>query len=132
MKIGALAKQANISKRTIDYYTNMGLLTTERTSESGHRLYSSENLEILKIITFCKEKNMSLNEIKTKIHLLNHQTVSIDCFKKIENILVHIQELEIDMKRLNHLDNNLLTQDKVQGSFLEVSRQLHTLQKLLG
>ena len=63
MKIGELASLANVTKRTVDYYTNKGLLKAER-SASNYRYYSIEELERLRLIEEYKRKNFSLEEIK--------------------------------------------------------------------
>ena len=54
---------ANVTKRTVDYYTNMGLLKAER-SASHYRYYSVEELERLRRIEEYKRKNLSLEDIK--------------------------------------------------------------------
>lgn len=63
LKIGELASMANVTKRTVDYYTNMGLLKAER-SASNYRYYSVEELERLRRIEEYKRKNLSLEDIK--------------------------------------------------------------------
>ncbi|KON67356.1 hypothetical protein AKG34_21760 [Peribacillus butanolivorans] len=54
---------ANVTKRTVDYYTNMGLLKAER-SASNYRYYSVRELERLHRIEEYKRKNLSLEDIK--------------------------------------------------------------------
>ncbi|MFE0507872.1 MerR family transcriptional regulator [Peribacillus butanolivorans] len=63
MKIGELAEMANVTKRTVDYYTNMGLLKAER-SASNYRYYSVRELERIHRIEEYKRKNLSLEDIK--------------------------------------------------------------------
>ncbi|MFD6440045.1 MerR family transcriptional regulator [Peribacillus sp. NPDC060186] len=63
LKIGELAGMANVTKRTVDYYTNMGLLKAER-SASNYRYYSVRELERLHRIEEYKRKNFSLEDIK--------------------------------------------------------------------
>jgi MerR family transcriptional regulator, copper efflux regulator len=63
LKIGELAEMANVTKRTVDYYTNMGLLKAER-SASNYRYYSVRELERLHRIEEYKRKNLSLEDIK--------------------------------------------------------------------
>ncbi|MCK1995122.1 MerR family transcriptional regulator [Peribacillus muralis] len=54
---------ANVTKRTVDYYTNLGLLNAER-SASNYRYYSLCELERLRRIERYKRKNLSLEDIK--------------------------------------------------------------------
>ncbi|MBK5444498.1 MerR family transcriptional regulator [Peribacillus sp. TH16] len=58
-----MAEMANVTKRTVDYYTNMGLLKAER-SASNYRYYSVRELERLHRIEEYKRKNLSLEDIK--------------------------------------------------------------------
>ncbi|MES9736972.1 MerR family transcriptional regulator [Peribacillus frigoritolerans] len=63
LKIGELAEMANVTKRTVDYYTNLGLLKAER-SASNYRYYSIGELERLRRIEEYKRENLSLEDIK--------------------------------------------------------------------
>lgn len=54
---------ANVTKRTVDYYTNFGLLKAER-SASNYRYYSVGELERLRRIEGYKRENLSLEDIK--------------------------------------------------------------------
>lgn len=67
LKIGELAELANVTKRTVDYYTNMGLLKAER-SASNYRYYSVKELERLRCIEEYKRKNLSLEDIKARLN----------------------------------------------------------------
>ena len=62
--IGDLAKQLNITTRTIRYYDQKGLVKPSRVSESGYRLYSNEQIKQLKLIIFLKELGFSLKDIQ--------------------------------------------------------------------
>ena len=54
---------AHVSKRTIDYYTNLGILKAER-SQSNYRYYDETAFETLQFIEKCKEMHILLCEIK--------------------------------------------------------------------
>nr|WP_285842599.1 MerR family transcriptional regulator [Ureibacillus chungkukjangi] len=77
MKIGELAETTGITKRTIDYYTNLGLLKAER-STSNYRFYTSEAIERIKIIEEMKAQGMCLSDIKLSFENLNVQKEEID------------------------------------------------------
>ncbi|WP_338472995.1 MerR family transcriptional regulator [Niallia sp. XMNu-256] len=66
MKIGELAEMAKVTKRTIDHYTNLGLLEVER-SASNYRYYDQSAIERLHFIEQCKKDGMSLDEIRKVI-----------------------------------------------------------------
>ncbi|MBM7587040.1 DNA-binding transcriptional MerR regulator [Bacillus pakistanensis] len=63
LRIGELANLSNVTKRTIDYYTSIGLLKAER-SASNYRVYSIDAVDKLKMIEKCKADSMSLVEIR--------------------------------------------------------------------
>ncbi|GAB6157264.1 MerR family transcriptional regulator [Desulfotomaculum varum] len=54
---------AGVSRRTIDYYTNLGLLKPLR-SESHYRYYTQDTLWRLKLIEGMKKQRYTLEEIK--------------------------------------------------------------------
>ncbi|AQS60623.1 MerR family transcriptional regulator [Desulforamulus ferrireducens] len=68
-KIGELAELAGVSRRTIDYYTNLGLLVPER-SQSGYRYYTENCLLRLKLIESMKNQRLTLEEIKERMGAL--------------------------------------------------------------
>nr|WP_048817805.1 MerR family transcriptional regulator [Desulforamulus hydrothermalis] len=61
--MGEIAELAGVSRRTIDYYTNLGLLKPLR-SESHYRYYTKDTLWRLKIIEGMKKQRYTLEEIK--------------------------------------------------------------------
>jgi len=66
--ISELAKEFNISTRTIRYYEEVGLLRPER-DQSKHRFYSKGDYTRLKLILRGKHFGFSLDEIKEMIEL---------------------------------------------------------------
>lgn len=62
-KIGDLARMFGLTVRTLRYYEELGLLESERRSESGHRHYPEKNLVYLKRIQQLKDYGLSLSEI---------------------------------------------------------------------
>lgn len=69
-KIGEIARLAGVSKRTIDYYTTLGLLSSVR-SESNYRYYGGETLVRLKMIESMKMSRFTLEEIKKQLGILD-------------------------------------------------------------
>jgi MerR family transcriptional regulator, copper efflux regulator len=84
----------NISKRTIDYYTQIGLLNPERT-ERNYRLYGKECIRTLHLVEHYKNLNMPLEEIKSSIELI--QSESLIDNEKVEK---HIEQIGIIMQHL--------------------------------
>lgn len=66
-RIGELADLAGVSPRTIDYYTQVGLLHECRRSGGNYRLYGAEALERLKVIRAYREQGLHLSAIQARL-----------------------------------------------------------------
>ncbi|CAH0293544.1 HTH-type transcriptional activator mta [Peribacillus sp. Bi96] len=101
MRVKELADLVGISVRTLHYYDEIGLLSPEETSDSGYRLYSNDNLEMLQQILFFREIDMPLKEIK--------HFISCSSFDKQEALLQHQKML---LEKRNQLDKLINTVGK--------------------
>ncbi|WP_205729492.1 MerR family transcriptional regulator [Geobacillus sp. E263] len=134
-KIGELAELAGVSKRTIDYYTQLGLLEPVR-SETNYRYYPEESIERLRLIDALKKQHLTLEEIKERLQIIQNQPDAADeIVDKIEHLqeeMKHIQEelLELKplLKQLNDQQIKLMTKPLAQQGYA----LLHTLAILLG
>lgn len=66
-RIGDLADLSGVSPRTIDYYTQLGLLQACRRSEGNYRLYGAEALDRLKTIRAYREQGFHLSAIQDRL-----------------------------------------------------------------
>lgn len=89
LKIGELAVATGVTKRTIDYYTNLGLLQVER-SASNYRYYDRTMIERIHWIEQLKLEGKCLEEI---LSLLQPK-------QEIEEI--DVQEIRLQMRKLGH------------------------------
>lgn len=86
LKIGELAKRTEVTKRTIDYYTNLGLLKAQR-SATNYRYYDEEAINQIKYIEECKKNKLSLEEIKERLYNNKMDNVDMNHLKeKLENL----------------------------------------------
>ena len=60
---GELAKQCDITVRTVQFYDQKGILVPSALTEGGRRLYSDEDLRKMKIICFLRDIGLSLDTI---------------------------------------------------------------------
>jgi MerR family transcriptional regulator, copper efflux regulator len=91
---------ANVSKRTIDYYTSLGLLDAQRTN-SNYRIYPEEALRDLQLIEEYKKMHLPLQEIKGKLYLnKQEQLQSQEVEKHIETVTNQIKQLQKDISVL--------------------------------
>ncbi|MDF1509256.1 MerR family transcriptional regulator [Robertmurraya sp. DFI.2.37] len=106
-RIGELASLANVSKRTIDYYTSIGLLKAQR-SKSNYRIYTEQALEDLRFIEECKGLHIPLEEIKRKLEIKKIKEVQEGELKKhILSVTQQMKQLQIDLNVLIPLIENL-------------------------
>jgi len=111
LRIGEIADITGVTKRTIDYYTNLGLLKAERSS-SNYRYYDESVIEQLQHIEECKANGMSLEEVKKKmiaaaeeVDILELRLKIKGLEKEVSEILAHIDKN--DAKKCEYLKNNI-------------------------
>lgn len=100
MKIGEVAQLSGVSTRTIDYYTNRGLLSVER-SEKNYRLYPDSVLQTLERIHQLKKQRLSIAEIKEVLdssRLPETEMLAEDVYEEFDCLQKKIIRLEEQMK----------------------------------
>ena len=70
MKVGELAKMANITVRTLQYYDKEGLFSPSAESEGGFRLYNNDDIAKLARILLLKQLGFGLADIKKRLSSL--------------------------------------------------------------
>jgi MerR family transcriptional regulator, copper efflux regulator len=86
-----------VSKRTIDYYTSIGLLSAVR-SKSNYRIYSDESLRDLKFIEECKNLHYPLDEIKRKLDMKKDKKIrESEVEKHVDAVTQQMQQLQNDL-----------------------------------
>jgi Predicted transcriptional regulators len=122
-KIDQVALQSGLTKRTIRYYEEIGLLQPPQRSEGGIRYYTEEHVELLKKIKYAKEAlGFSLQELQRFISLtktIDAQKVgykqSSERTEQKEKLLEIIKTLNEEVElieerilRIEHVRNDLL------------------------
>ncbi|RKN85031.1 MerR family transcriptional regulator [Paenibacillus ginsengarvi] len=102
-RIGELARLAQISSRTIDYYTKLGLIYPEKRSKTNYRLYTDETLARLKRIETMKQEKYSLEEIKASLDAWNKVSQDEAVTEKLTSLGLHLRQLEREVKELSPL-----------------------------
>jgi MerR family transcriptional regulator, copper efflux regulator len=105
-----------VSKRTIDYYTSIGLLSAER-SKSNYRIYSDESLKDLKFIEECKSLHYPLDEIKRKLDMKKDKNIrEAEVEKHVMAVTQQMKQLQNDLFDLIPILENLDEQQKEKFS----------------
>ncbi|MCM3627190.1 MerR family transcriptional regulator [Paenibacillus glycanilyticus] len=99
-RIGELAKLANVSSRTIDYYTSMGLIEPSERSAKNYRLYQDETLVRLKRIEQMKQEKYTLDEIREALEGWSKITAEEQVSQKLTDLQHHLSQLEREVKEL--------------------------------
>lgn len=95
MRVKEVAELVGISVRTLHHYDEIGLLSPDQISESGYRLYSDENLEMLQQIIFFKELGFPLKKIK--------EIINSPSFNREEALELHRKMLVEKQSRLEKM-----------------------------
>ncbi|MGF1504031.1 MAG: MerR family transcriptional regulator [Chloroflexi bacterium] len=92
-EIGALA---GVSKRTLHYYDDIGLLKPASVGANGYRYYDEENLYTLQQILFYRELGMKLDDIRAVLHspafdrlaaLRDHRQALLDRQRRLDSLI---------------------------------------------
>ena len=113
MKISEASKIAGVSKRTLQYYDDEGLLSVKR-MENNHRDYDLESLQIIWKILNLKEMGFELEEIR---RLLVQDRISFD--EKKEEIRKKIKDYQIQYKYREYIERNGFPEINKKESYIE-------------
>lgn len=98
MRIGEIAKNADVTVRTLQYYDKEGLLSPSGESEGGFRLYTDKDMVKLLQILMMKELGFSLKDIKKR-------QPSMDTSKDVVNVLT--EQANVIRKKIEILSKSL-------------------------
>jgi DNA-binding transcriptional MerR regulator len=102
LSVGEAAREAGVSIDTLRYYEREHLLRTERTP-SGHRRYSSGDLEWIAVLTCLRETGMPIRRMREFATLVGEDDdatigARIDLLSEHrEDVLHRIRELEANL-----------------------------------
>ena len=97
--IKALSEMAGISTRTLRYYDEIELLKPAKISESGYRVYTDKEVDLLQQILFYKELGLDLKTIK--------KILISPSFNIIEALYTHKKRLLEKRAQIDLLINNV-------------------------
>src|SRR5687767_11201711 len=64
LKIGELARRVGLNVKTLRYYEQIGLLPPPLRTESGYRLYSEADEQLLRFVIQAKRVGFTLEEVR--------------------------------------------------------------------
>jgi len=117
MTVSEIAKEANVSVRTLQYYDKSGLLKPSAYTESGNRLYTDKELVILFQIKGLKQLGLSLNEIKKQMVSLSEPGKVLEILQKQkESIQENINNLQLTISAIEVLERDIKNSEEVNFS----------------
>ena len=66
-RVSELARVSGVNPRTVDFYTNRGLLEPVERSEGGHRFYGAEAPHRIRAIKALQASGLSLSEVGARL-----------------------------------------------------------------
>ncbi len=116
--VNEVSKLSGISRRTLQYYDEIGLLPPSAVKESGYRQYDDENLRRLWSILFYKELGLSLDDIRLLLEnpkemekeiMRQHKQILLEKQSQTQKLLLSIDRIlndEFDISMLRDFDKN--------------------------
>ena len=106
--IGALARIAGVSTRTVRSYEEIRLLETARRFSGGRRVFGPDALERLRFIARLKRLGFSLEEIRHLNEVFSLQRSTVQMLHVLDGQLeAHIRQLDEQLQELTALRGDL-------------------------
>jgi DNA-binding transcriptional MerR regulator len=105
---GDLARATGNTVRTIRFYEEEGLLKPAVVSDGGHRRYTEEDLERLRLISDLRELGLSLCEIRSILELRAGCSNAAEFAMRFQQVLVgHLEQAQKRLERLKRVKKEL-------------------------
>lgn len=109
LSTGDLARSTGNTVRTIRFYEEEGLLQPAEVSEGGHRRYTEDELERLRLITDLRELGLSLCEIRSILQLRTGCHSAAEFAIRFQQVLAgHLEQAQQRLERLRRVKKELL------------------------
>jgi len=106
ISIGTLAKNLEMSQRTIRYYEEIGLLNSIKRIEGGRRVYTDADLRRMKLIKRLKIMGLTLSEMQELEAIWTIEKSNTKLLKRLSELLEnHLKRLDdriADLDILRH------------------------------
>ena len=118
--VNEVSKLSGVSRRTLQYYDEIGLLPPSAVKESGYRQYDDESLRRLWSILFYKELGVSLDDIRLLLEnpkemekelMRQHKQILLEKQSQLQKMMLSVDRIlndEFDISMLRDFDKNRL------------------------
>jgi MerR family copper efflux transcriptional regulator len=107
LRIGELAKAADVGVETVRFYERKGLLEVPQRKASGYRQYDEETVQVLQFIRRAKELGFTLKEIKSLLEL--RSDVSSPRAEVKQQAEKKVGEIDVKIAQLQRMRNGLMS-----------------------
>lgn len=107
MTVGAAARAAGVSAKAVRLWESKGLLPPAERTEAGYRLFTEDDLGVLRFIRQAKTLGLQLTEIKDILDL--QREGSVPCGRVTELLDTRITEIDRTLTELRQLRRSLVT-----------------------
>lgn len=116
--VNEVSKLSGVSRRTLQYYDQIGLLPPSAVKESGYRQYNEESLRRLWSILCYKELGISLDDIRLLLEnpkemekeiMRQHKHILMEKQSRLQKMIVSVDRIlndEFDISMLRDFDEN--------------------------
>ena len=109
---GEMAKLCGVTVRTVQYYGTRGILVPSELSEGGRRLYTEDDLRMMKMICFLREVGLSIDSISKLLTEEDPGSVISILLNQQEQVLKdEIAASKTKMAKLEELKKELKVKD---------------------
>lgn len=106
---GDLARATGNTVRTIRFYEEEGLLRPAVVSEGGHRRYTENDLERLRLISDLRELGLSLCEIRSVLEIRSGCQTASEFALRFQQVLSgHLEQAQKRLERLRRVRKELV------------------------
>jgi DNA-binding transcriptional MerR regulator len=108
LSTGDLARATGNTVRAVRFYEEQGLLRPAEVSEGGHRRYTPEELDRLRLICDLREVGLSLSEIRAVLDLRSGCETAAEFALRFHQVLVgHVEQAQRRIERLRRVRREL-------------------------
>ena len=122
MRIGELARHAEVNIQTLRFYEREGLLPAPLRSGSGYRIYEISDLERVRFIRNCQGLGFTLREIQQLIHL--HSGLSRTRRAVAMKPVPVLEIIELANERLLVIDEKIRALNSMRGELITLVNTL--------
>lgn len=107
MTIGDLADRTGVRPKTIRFYEAKGLVPAPRRSSAGYRLYSSPDVQRLRLIRAARSLGLSIAEVRELMAVARHENCVSFQGELARLIVAKLERVEESIQQLTELKKEL-------------------------